>query len=47
MKIGIMGDIHGNYVALNTVLNDMNKNKIDSVIILGDLLFWGMAPTGI
>jgi putative phosphoesterase len=44
MKIGIMGDIHGNYVALRSVLNDMNKNNIDSVIILGDLLFWGEEP---
>jgi putative phosphoesterase len=44
MKTGIMGDIHGNYVALNSVLNDMNKNNIDSIIILGDLLFWGEEP---
>ncbi|MDF2473139.1 MAG: hypothetical protein K0R21_921 [Anaerocolumna sp.] len=44
MKIGIMGDIHGNYAALRSVLNDMNKNIIDSVIILGDLLFWGEEP---
>lgn len=39
MNIGIIGDIHGNYNALKFVIDDMKKNKIDSVIVLGDIIF--------
>lgn len=39
MNIGIIGDIHGNYKALKFVIDDMKKNKIDSVIVLGDIIF--------
>jgi putative phosphoesterase len=39
MNIGIIDDIHGNYNALKFVIDDMNNNKIDSVIVLGDIIF--------
>jgi putative phosphoesterase len=44
MNIGIIGDVHGNYVALKSVIDDMKKNNIDSVIVLGDIIFSGNEP---
>lgn len=44
MNIGVIGDIHGNYNALKLVIDDMKKNKIDSVIVLGDIIFYGNEP---
>jgi len=44
MNIGIIGDIHGNHNALKLVIDDMKKNKIDSVIVLGDIIFSGNEP---
>lgn len=44
MNIGIIADIHGNYTALQFVADDMKKNNIDSVIVLGDILFSGNEP---
>lgn len=44
MNIGIIGDVHGNYKALKAVINDMNKNNIDSLIVLGDIIFFGNEP---
>jgi putative phosphoesterase len=38
MRIAILSDIHGNLIALNKVLNYINKNKISSIIILGDII---------
>jgi predicted phosphodiesterase len=36
MKLGILSDIHGNYVALETVLNDGNTKGVTSWVSLGD-----------
>ena len=44
MKIGIVGDVHGNYEALTAVIDDMNKNNINSFIVLGDIIFSGNDP---
>ncbi len=44
MKIGILGDVHGNYVALKSVIDDMKANGIDSYIVLGDIIFSGNEP---
>lgn len=44
MNIGIIGDVHGNYNALKLVIDDMKKNKIDLVIVLGDIIFGGNEP---
>ena len=43
MKIGLLGDIHGNYYALRAVLNSIKKNNIDTLLIVGDFVgyyFW-------
>ena len=38
MQIAIISDIHGNYRALEAVLNDFSKYDIDEIWILGDLI---------
>ena len=38
MKIGIISDIHGNVKALNAVLKELEKQNIDKIICLGDLI---------
>lgn len=41
-KYAILSDIHGNLFALKEVIKDLNKQNIDSVILLGDLIDYGM-----
>ncbi|WP_238885111.1 metallophosphoesterase [Clostridium sp. YIM B02551] len=45
MKIGVLSDIHGNGVALRSVTDDMKKENISKVIILGDVVVKGPMPT--
>ncbi len=40
--IAILADIHGNLYALRKVFEDMKRNSIDEVILLGDLIDYGM-----
>lgn len=42
MKIGVISDIHGNIVALETVLDDMPE--VDRIASLGDVVGYGPAP---
>lgn len=45
MRIVILSDIHGNDLALDAVLNDVNsKGDVDGYWILGDLVAIGHAP---
>lgn len=44
MKIGVISDIHGNVTALKTVLEDIKKREIDTVVCLGDLVGYGPFP---
>lgn len=41
-KYAILSDIHGNLFALKEVINDLNNQNIDSIILLGDLIDYGM-----
>ena len=41
-KIAILSDIHGNLHALKEVINDLNSHDIDSIVLLGDLIDYGM-----
>ena len=41
-RIAIFSDIHGNLQALECILNDIERNSIDEVICLGDVI--GMGP---
>lgn len=44
MRIALISDIHGNNVALEAVLEDINKQKVDSIICLGDVSSLGPQP---
>lgn len=43
-KIAIISDIHGNKTALDAVLDDISKRKINKIICLGDLATKGANP---
>lgn len=43
-KIAILSDIHGNYEALKAVIEDIDKNNIDTAISLGDNIGYGPDP---
>ena len=43
-KIAIISDIHGNYTALKTVLEDINKKEIKDIYCLGDVIGKGTRP---
>lgn len=44
MKYAVLGDIHGNIVALEVVLENIDKEEVDGVMILGDIVMVGPAP---
>lgn len=44
MKVGIISDVHGNDLALEAVIENMEKESIDGVIFLGDLIAGGPNP---
>lgn len=44
MRIAIISDIHGNSVALESVLRDLGKEHIDRVVCLGDVVSDGPQP---
>ena len=44
MKIGIITDIHSNIQALNKVLEEFEKLKVDNIICCGDIIGIGINP---
>ena len=38
MKVGILGDIHGNHLALKAVLAAAKKNDVEQLLITGDIV---------
>ncbi|SES76048.1 phosphoesterase, MJ0936 family [Salinibacillus kushneri] len=44
MKIAFISDIHGNAVALDAVLKDIEAKDVDQVVVLGDLCYRGPEP---
>ena len=44
MKVAVFSDIHGNYQALDAILNDVKKQNIDKTIFLGDSISLGPSP---
>lgn len=44
MKVGIITDIHSNIQALNAVLNEFDKIKVDKIICCGDIIGIGINP---
>ncbi len=45
MKIGVMSDIHGNYPALESILNAARKAEVERWLILGDLVGYYYWPS--
>lgn len=44
MKVAILSDIHANYDALTSVVQDIKKNNCERVLCLGDLAMAGPEP---
>jgi putative phosphoesterase len=44
MRIAFISDIHGNAIALEAVLKDIEKKEVDKIYVLGDLCFRGPEP---
>ena len=44
MKIAVISDIHGNLAALQAVLEDIERERVDQVVNLGDLLSGPLQP---
>ncbi|MGP4106319.1 metallophosphoesterase family protein [Virgibacillus sp. L01] len=44
MKLAFISDIHGNALALDAVLKDIEQKEIDKIYVLGDLCYRGPEP---
>lgn len=44
MRIAIISDIHGNLVALETVLANISREQPDQIVCLGDVALTGPQP---
>lgn len=44
MKYGVLGDIHANLSALETVFADLDRVGVDRVLSVGDVVGYGAAP---
>ncbi len=45
MKIGILGDIHGNDVALRAVVDALQRENVDEWVQVGDIVGYGPEPS--
>ncbi len=44
MRVAVLADIHGNVLALDAVLADVERQSVDAVVVLGDLADRGPFP---
>jgi putative phosphoesterase len=44
MKVALIADIHGNLVALDTVLAAIDREQVDQIVCLGDVALLGPEP---
>ncbi|MEM7114164.1 MAG: metallophosphoesterase family protein [Chloroflexota bacterium] len=44
MRLALISDIHGNHTSLQAVLDDINREKVDQIICLGDVATLGPQP---
>lgn len=44
MKYGVLGDIHGNLLALQAVLEEIDAEGVDCLLSTGDIVGYGAAP---
>lgn len=47
MRIGLLSDLHGNLLSLDSVLADLERQDVDRVICLGDVATLGPQPSGV
>ena len=47
MRIALISDIHGNIVSLEAVLQDIERENVDQLICLGDLVTLGPNPVAV
>ncbi|GAA6618687.1 metallophosphoesterase family protein [Scytonema sp. NUACC26] len=47
MKIAVMSCIHGNYEALDAVLLDIDRQKVEKIYCVGDLVGYGPHPNAV
>ena len=45
MRVALISDIHGNLVSLNAVLADIDRERVDDIICLGDVATLGPQPS--
>lgn len=44
MRVGLIADIHGNLVALDTVLDELRRAQVEQIVCLGDVAALGPQP---
>ena len=44
MRIAVVSDIHGNCLALDTILADLDQHPVDRIVCLGDAILGGAQP---
>jgi len=44
VKVAFISDIHGNAIALEAVIADIKKRKVDQLFVLGDICYRGPEP---
>ncbi|MBD0330037.1 MAG: metallophosphoesterase family protein [Thermoleophilia bacterium] len=38
MRVGLIGDVHGNLLALDAALDDLSRDRLDTLVCLGDVV---------
>ena len=44
MRVAVLSDIHGNWRALEAVLDDLDRQGVDEILSLGDTIGYGPEP---
>jgi putative phosphoesterase len=44
MRVALISDIHGNFIALERVIEDLRPERVDQVLCLGDVACFGPQP---
>lgn len=47
MRIGLLADIHGNFMALEVVLQELAREHVDQLICFGDVASLGPQPRAV
>lgn len=47
MRLAVLSDIHGNSLALDAVLDDLSREAVDGIVVLGDHVSGPVDPEGV